>query len=133
MNTNQLGYDEVVDTFGDSVEIARALEEQLEDGLQVFPDALALYKQYPKVIEIYQDRGVFLAQLKDLTPEEAEQVWIELSERIGAPRSRVEDIALRSFSVASRTYRLIKHNLDEVAVIRMEVQEIVRGSGSAAA
>jgi hypothetical protein len=56
MNTsNQYGYDEVVDTLGDSIEIYRLIKEPLQDGLQ-FTDILDLYRAYPRALEVFNDR-----------------------------------------------------------------------------
>lgn len=125
MNTNsKLGYDEIVDTLGDSIEIYRDIKEPLSDGFQI-PDLITIYGAYPKATEIYRDRNTFWAQLLDLDGDESVKVLDDLSVRTGIPRDNVERVAFQSFSVASRTYRLVQHNIREVDAIRDEITLII--------
>ncbi|MEL6275319.1 MAG: hypothetical protein AAFQ37_03505 [Bacteroidota bacterium] len=124
MNTNELGFDEVVDTLGDSIEIYRTIKQPLQDGLD-FTDLLAVYDAYPLAIEVYNDRNTFLSQLLDLSADEASQVLDRLTERTGIPRDNVEQIAFQSFSIASRTYRLIDNTIRETRAIIDEVRLVV--------
>ncbi|MEM9259703.1 MAG: hypothetical protein AAGA62_08655 [Bacteroidota bacterium] len=125
MNTNQLGYDEVVDTLADSITVYRKISAPLRDGFQ-FPDLLSLYEAYPYLVEIYEDRRTFAAQFIDLTADETLEVLQELSLRTDVPRDKVEQVAFRAFSVAGRTYRLVRHTLSEVQDIREEAALIFR-------
>jgi hypothetical protein len=121
--SNNLPYDEVVDTFADGIEIYRKIRTPLNDGLQ-FTDILAVYDAYPQTVEIYNDRKVFLEQFLDLTPEESVLVMDEVAERTGTPRDNVEAVAFKSLRVASRTYRLVRHNLEEGKEILLDIKEI---------
>lgn len=75
---------------------------------------------------MYDDRRTFAAQFIDLTAEETVAVLNELAVRTGVPRDKVEQVAFRAFSVASRTYRLVRHNLAEIQEIREEASLIFR-------
>lgn len=120
---NNLPYDEVVDTFADSIEIYRKIRTPLNDGIQ-FTDVLALYDAYPQTVEIYNDRNVFLAQFLDLTSEESANVADEVAARTGEPRDQVEFTMQKSLRVASRTYRLARHIQEEGKEILIDVKEI---------
>jgi hypothetical protein len=122
---NLLGYDEVVDTLADSITVYRKISTPLRDGFQ-FPDLLSLYDAYPHLREMYDDRRTFAAQFIDLTAEETIAVLDELAVRTGVPRDKVEQVAFRAFSIAGRTYRLVRHNLAEIQDIREEASLIFR-------
>lgn len=121
--SNQYGYDEVVDTLGDCIEIYRLIKEPLADGLQ-FTDILALYRAYPRVLEVFNDRQTFIQQFLDLTPAESVQVLDELSARTGEPRDKVEQIATQSFQLAGRVYRLGSYVIEESKGIYEDIQLI---------
>ena len=116
---NLLGSDEAVDTLADSITVYRKISAPLQDGFQ-FPDLLALYDAYPHLREMYVDRRTFAAQFIDLTAEETIDVLDELAIRTGVLRDKVEQVAFRAFSIAGRTYRLVRHNLAEIQDIREE-------------
>jgi hypothetical protein len=122
---NLLGYDEVVDTLADSITVYRKISTPLRDGFQ-FPDLLSLYDAYPHLREMYDDRRTFAAQFIDLTAEETLAVLDELAVRTGVPRDKVEQVAFRAFSIAGRTYRLVRHNSAEIQDIREEAILIFR-------
>jgi hypothetical protein len=121
--SKQYGYDEVVDTLGDSIEIYRKINTPLEDGLQ-FTDILALYDAYPLAMEVFNDRNTFIRQFLDLTPDESVRVLDELSARTGTPRDKVEQIATQSFQMASRVYRLGSYVVEESKGIYADIQLI---------
>lgn len=120
---NNLPYDEVVDTFGDSIEIYRKIREPLADGIQ-FTDILAIYDAYPQTVEVYNDRKVFLEQFLDLTAEESAAVVVDVAKRTGEPRDTVEQTMQLSLRVASRTYRLGRHVMEEGQDILADVKAI---------
>lgn len=121
--SNNLPFDEVVDTYVDAVGIYRDIREPLRDGFD-FPDLFAIYKAYPAALEIYNDRNIFVDQLLDLTPEESVLVYDQVSQRTGEPRDGVELVASKSLRVSLRTYRLVRHNMEEVKEILIDIKEI---------
>ena len=70
--------------------------------------------------------STFAAQFIDLTVEETEAALDELAIRTGVARDKVEQVAFRAFSIAGRTYRLVRHNLAEIQDIREEASLIFR-------
>ncbi len=117
---NKYGFSEVVDTLADSIAVYRIIKEPLADGFQL-PDLLALYQAYPLLLEIYNDRTVFLQELLDLTPEEAKIVLDQLSQRTGVPRDNVERVALQALSISTRAYGLVFNTLAEIQALRKEI------------
>ncbi|MEM6397791.1 MAG: hypothetical protein AAF741_15690 [Bacteroidota bacterium] len=117
--SNLLGYAEVADTLADTIEVYRIIKEPLSDGID-FTDILPLYEAYPRLREIFSDRQTFVAELLDLTPQEATLALDQVAQRVGVARDQVEYIALRSFDIASRVYRLAIHNISEINLIRAE-------------
>lgn len=121
--SNGLPYDEVVDTYADSIEIYRKIKGPLSDGLD-FTDILAVYDAYPLAVEVFNDRKKFVDQFLDLTPQETVLVFNEVQERTGEPRDKVEAISQKSLRVAARTYRLGRYVIEEGKEILLDVQEI---------
>jgi len=80
---NKYGYAEVVDTSVDAIKVLSSFEETVSStgpspGLQVM-DALEVLRQYPTLMEIYNDRNTFIRELRDLTPTEADEVYAQIA------------------------------------------------------
>lgn len=118
---NKYGFDEVVDTFSDAIEVATGFEGKLKDGIQ-FTDSFELVEQYPKMVEMYNDRKIFAQQLADLTPEETDQVVAQIAERTQKDEGFVRKYAIKSLNLAARIYRLGRHVIDEFQDIREELK-----------
>ena len=118
---NKFGFDEVVDTFSDAIEVATGFEKKLKDGLQ-FTDTFEIVTQYPKIVEIYNDRKVFAQQFTDLTPEETDKAVEQIAERTGKDEGFVRKYAIKSLNLAARVYRLGKYVISEFEEIRDEVK-----------
>lgn len=113
---NQYGYDEIVDTSVKVILVARDFHQALKDGVQV-NDALVVWKQYPNIQDIVNDRKTFAKQLLDLTPEESLAAFTEISEKTGVPVAGIDRVILTSLKTAGRIYRLVDYVLDEGAEI----------------
>lgn len=118
---NKYGFDEVVDTLADAIEVATGFEEKLKDGLQ-FTDSFEIVEQYPKIVEIYTDRKIFIQQFNDLTTEETDQAVALIAERTGKADGFIRKYAIKSLNLAARVYRLGKHVFDEFEDIREELK-----------
>lgn len=118
---NKYGFDEVVDTFSDAIEVATGFEGKLKDGIQ-FTDSFELVEQYPKMVEMYNDRKIFAQQLADLTPEETDQAVAQIAERTQKDEGFVRKYAIKSLNLAARIYRLGRHVIDEFQDIREELK-----------
>ena len=121
---NNLPYFEVVDTFGDAVEVAQIVEERLRDGAD-FGDIIGIYTAYPRLLEIYQDRKTFWAQFTDLTVEETEAVYQELSDRFGQDLDQIESYVLGAYDIASETYALVDYNIRTIQSIKFKAQRLI--------
>jgi predicted transcriptional regulator len=104
---NELGFDEIADTLKDLHKVAETVEDRLKDGFQL-TDSFALVEIYPRLQEVYEDRQEFLAEFKDLTPDEAAQVIDALAEQIGDEPSKVEQRILQVLTLTGSTYAYLK-------------------------
>lgn len=127
---NNLPYFEVVDTFGDAVEVAQIVEERLADGAD-FGDIIGIYNAYPRLLEIYQDRQTFWAQFTDLTVEETTQVYDELAQRFGQDRDKIETYVLSAYDIAAETYALVDYNIRAVQSIGFKAKMLFSGAQAA--
>lgn len=110
---NEYPYGEVVDTFVDALNFAKFVEGRLKDGADL-GDALAIFPELPKLLEIYNDRKVFAMQFLDLTAEEAAAAVKEIAEKVNIDESSVMEKGVRSLGLAARAYRLYVNTRAEV-------------------
>lgn len=127
---NKYGFAEVVDTFSDAIEIGTAVENAISDGVQ-FTDLFAVYQQYPKAKEIYDEFEVFRRQFLDLTPEESRQAFDQIAERTGVDKSVVQGKALLFLSLAGRGYRLVDYALKEATAIAQDAKDLLKPPAAA--
>lgn len=122
VGSNELGYDEVVDTLGDVLDVTEAFEDALSDGVQP-TDLFVIVNNYPKLKEIGADLPVFWAQLKDLTPEESEEVTKELAKRRGEGMDTIAGKVSAGLRRVVRTYRFGYYVLGEGQAILEDWQD----------
>lgn len=106
MKPNKLGFDEVVDTLVDAIEVGLTLGEAAKDGIQI-DDAFVLLGQAKNIEEIYRDAPIAWAQFKDLTPEESKLAAEQIAERLNAEPGTVKDVIRQSVSLVTRGYALV--------------------------
>lgn len=99
-----LGFDEVVGTAVDIVQAADQLVSALKDGVQI-ADLATLFLIAPKVNEIRKRGKTAVAQLIDLSADEAETAAAQISQRTGVPQNRVIRHVNESFVLLARTYK----------------------------
>lgn len=121
--SNEYGYDEIVDSSVDVIFAARDFHVALKDGVQV-GDILVVWKQYPNIQEIINDRQTFAKQFLDLNPDESVAAYAEISEKTGLPTNGIEKVVLTSLKTASRIYRLVDYVLDEGIDIVNDLKDI---------
>lgn len=110
-NGTALGYDEVVDTLGDALQVAEVVHDAVQDGV-VLSDIAALFTITPLLNEIRLDFPKFKAQLADMTPDESQRVAIELVNRHGGSPSTIVQKALDAVDLASRWHQVIEIGVD---------------------
>lgn len=106
MKKNELGFDEVVDTSVDILDAASLIAAALSDGVQI-SDLGVLFSIAPKVVEIKRDGKAAVAQLIDLSPDEAAEAAIQIAERTGKPATGIIARVNEGFTLTVRTYRLV--------------------------
>ena len=99
---NTLGYDELVDTAADVVELTVKVVDAVKDGIQL-NDAFLLLAEAKNIEEIVKDAPQALAELKDLTAEEATQASEALALRLNASPGSVIDIVEQSINLLDFT------------------------------
>lgn len=106
MKKNELGFDEVVDTSVDILDAASLIAAALSDGVQI-SDLGVLFSIAPKVVEIKRDGKAAVAQLIDLSPDEAAEAAIQIAERTGKPATGIIARVNEGFTLTVRTYRFV--------------------------
>lgn len=108
---NVLGFDEVVDTIVDAIEIGRKFGDAISDGLDL-SDLGTVFAVAPKFVEIYNDANLAYAQLLDLTPFEAQQAAEEIALRAKLPTTGVLGKVNVALNLMSRTYQEVMDDID---------------------
>lgn len=112
-NGNTLGYDEVVDTFGDALKATEAIHEAVQDGIGL-SDLPTIFTITPLLNEIIHDRDTFAAQFADLTPDESQRVAEELVARHGGSRDNIVQKALAAVDLAADWHLTVTQNISLV-------------------
>jgi len=123
MKENLYGYEEVVDTISDEIEIVSKAEERLKDGFQ-FDDLFLVLEEYPRILEFGEDWVEFKTQFKDLTPEEAKEAYAEIAERTALTPGAVQEKAVIAIKIVSRIYNLYSYAKAEAIGIFDDVKEL---------
>ena len=110
--------DEVVDTCNDALDVGEEIEKAAKDGLD-FDDFGAVMKIYPKLVEIFEDRKVFIQQAKKLNAEKLKEVYRLVAEKRGSDVGKVEAVFLEVLDFGSFTYSY----LNNVVVGGLQVAE----------
>lgn len=108
---NNLGYDQIIDTAVDVIDVAKAVQEAFADGIDI-TDAVTLFRVAPRIGEIYNDRNLFVAQLKDLTPEEGIMAAVDISARTNVPGDLVFEKVNEALMLLARTYAEISDDIE---------------------
>lgn len=127
--SEKYGFDEVVDTLADAIEIAQDFAEKMPTGdgsviEKAMPILFELVEQWPKLKEIYEDRETFWQQFKDLDAAESAAAVDQIGERVGLDGNAVIDKALRSLNLAAIIYETFEYNKKRFALIKDEATEI---------
>lgn len=109
---SELGFDEVVDTLNDALDVTDDFSRALHDGAQ-YTDLLVVVNNFGRLKEIANDFPVFWAQLKDLDAQEADAVYDELAKRRGESLETVAGKAVAALRRVLRTYRFANYVLAE--------------------
>jgi hypothetical protein len=112
VGSNKYGYDEIVDSSVKVISMSRDFQQALSDGVQV-TDAMVIWKQYPNIQSVVNDRKIFAQQFADLTPEESQAAYAEIATKTGLPVNGIDRVILTAMKTASRIYRLVDHIIDE--------------------
>lgn len=109
--SNTLGFDEVVDTLADALEVTEQIHAALKDGIQI-TDAGILFSIAPKALEIRRDWPVFKSQLADLSPVESGDVAYQLGQRLGRSTDGIVTHALDGLRLASEWHLFVSDGID---------------------
>jgi uncharacterized protein YerC len=105
-NSKNLGIAEVVDTLSDAIRLFDRVDNVLADGIQ-FMDAMVILSEFPTLQELYNDRKLFLSELKDLSAEESTQVYEQVAANTGAHKSKIAARAKAALDFAADAYALV--------------------------
>lgn len=123
---NELGYDELVDTVADGIEVYAEAKEALGDGVQV-GDAFVLWSNLPKLQDVAKSANQAWKELLDLGPDEA----VAAVEAIRARTSKVPDLSVEKIGevlrLMARTYRLLDYTYAEGMDIVADAKKLFVG------
>lgn len=105
-NSKNLGIEEVVDTLSDAIRLFDRVDSVLADGIQ-FMDAMVILSEFPTLQELYNDRKLFLAELKDLSAEESTLVYEQVAANTGAQKGKIAARAKAALDFAADAYALV--------------------------
>lgn len=105
-NSKNLGIEEVVDTLSDAIRLFDRVDTVLADGIQ-FMDAMVILSEFPTLQELYNDRKLFLAELKDLSAEESTLVYEQVAANTGAHKGKIAARAKAALDFAADAYALV--------------------------
>lgn len=114
---NKYGINEVVDTFSDSIRLLDRFGDTVSDGIQ-FMDAMVILSEFPTLQELYNDRIVFVRELRDLTAEELTDVYRQVAANTGINLGNVQKKALAALDLAQEVYQVIDEAITKFKVIK---------------
>jgi hypothetical protein len=114
MGTEKLGIDNLVDVAVDAIQLGKEVAEATKDGVQL-TDSLVIIGNFDRIGRLGKQYKQAYAELRDLTPGEAEKAAMEISVRA---RLENDGTVLAKASVAlklaARTYRHVENTVDLV-------------------
>ena len=116
---NELGYDEVVDTLADSIEVGEKVGKAFSDGVQ-WQDSFVIIGESQKLEEIVRDAPVAYRQFLDLSPEEATKAEAELANRLSTDPSEIKGKIKGAINLLTRTYVLFDDYAEYFKTFRKE-------------
>lgn len=103
----ELGFDAIVDTVADVLNASTVVGNALKDGFQ-FTDMPSLLAVVPNIQNIVKKGNVAVAQLLDLTPEEADRAAQQVAQRTSFLPGAVVARTNEALSLLARTYGQVK-------------------------
>lgn len=122
MSTNEFGFDEVVDTLCDIVEVGDQAIKPFADGFQLLPDIVALTPLFPRIQEIVMDAPLAWKQFKDLTVEESNTVQERVAARLDLSNDIVEEKIKSAIRILTRVYSLLAVIMAEFKAIKKDLE-----------
>ncbi len=111
--TNELGFDEVVDTLCDAVEAGEQLYLAAKDGFQI-GDIATLLTVAPKAQEIARDGKTAYAQFVDLNPDESDEAVEKIATRLNLAQSGIRSKIQTGLRLVTRAYRQVDQAIELV-------------------
>jgi hypothetical protein len=124
-NFDDLGYDEVVDTICDVIDLGKNVKSVFADGFQVIPDLIALTPEFFKVQEIIGDAPLAINQLKNLSVEEAKKAHEAIAKRTGVAQDKVVSTVTGAFGIIVELYEVFAWNQAKFFTIKTKVQDLL--------
>lgn len=114
MGTDKLGIDNLVDVAVDAITLGKEVAEATKDGVQL-TDSLVIIGNFDRISRLGKQYKQAYAELRDLTPAEAEQAAMEISVRAHLENDgNVLKTAGVALKLAARTYRHVDNTIDLV-------------------
>jgi uncharacterized protein YerC len=109
-NSKNLGFEEVVDTLSDAIRLFDRVDNVLADGIQ-FMDAMVILSEFPTLQELYNDRKLFSAELRDLNADESSNVYEQVAANTGTAKGKVATRAKAALDFAADAYALVEDTI----------------------
>jgi hypothetical protein len=81
-------------------------------------DAMVILSEFPTLQELYNDRIVFVRELRDLTAEELTEVHIQVAANTGTNPGVVQKKSLAALDLAQEVYQVIDEAITKFKVIK---------------
>lgn len=102
---NNLSFDEVVDTLTDIIKAVTGFRKAFQGSFDLMRFLAWALDAYPNLREVFEDFDTFVAQLKDLTPEEAREAVAQI--RAAVPADEVNEKVLYVLDGLAGTYSYV--------------------------
>lgn len=109
-NGTGLGFEEVVDTLSDALEVTEKVHAAVQDGIGL-SDLPTIFTVTPLLNEIIRDRETFAAQFRDIDDDESQRVAGELIAKHGGSADTIVQKALEAVDLASDWHVAIDQNV----------------------
>lgn len=110
---NNLGVDALKTTLVDAVLVTEDLIDAGKDGIQV-TDALVIFKDLGKIQDVAKNAKQALAEFRDLTPDESEEVVEHVVANTNLSEDGAEGKIKKALRLAARAHRITVEAIDLV-------------------
>lgn len=126
MGTSIEGYDKIVDGTNRVLNGYEKIKNALKDGIQIM-DGFVVLGVYEDVKPVFTNGKAIANQIKDLDPDEARAVYVEVARIRGTDVDNVEKVVLGALDVLSDSYDFVVYTVKRGKAIAKKATAIFDG------